>query len=96
MTITIQTSIDNQGRIVIPSSYGNKLGLSKGMKLIVEEVENNQFCLRIQKEEPILVDKQGILVVKSEAKTELIEIIQRERDRRILDFVDQAIHESIT
>ncbi len=78
MTETIQTSVDSQGRIVIPSTFGNRLGLSKGMTLVVENGENNEFCLRVQKESPILIDKKGILVVKSESKTDFTDIIQQE------------------
>jgi bifunctional DNA-binding transcriptional regulator/antitoxin component of YhaV-PrlF toxin-antitoxin module len=83
MIETIQTSVDSQGRIVIPSTFGNRLGLSKGMTLVVEDGENNELCLRVQKESPILMDKKGILVVKSESKTDLTNIIQQERNRRV-------------
>jgi hypothetical protein len=37
------------------------------MTLIVEDGENNEFYLRVQKEDSVLVDKKGILVVKCEA-----------------------------
>jgi bifunctional DNA-binding transcriptional regulator/antitoxin component of YhaV-PrlF toxin-antitoxin module len=80
MSEIIQTLLDSQGRIVIPSTFKNRLGLSKGMILIVEEGENNEIRLRVQKETPILVDKEGILVVKSESKSDLINIIQQERN----------------
>jgi bifunctional DNA-binding transcriptional regulator/antitoxin component of YhaV-PrlF toxin-antitoxin module len=76
MTETIQTSVDCQGRIVIPSTFGNRLGLSKGMILVVENGENNEFCLRVQKENTVSVDKKGILVVKCEAKTDLTDALQ--------------------
>lgn len=91
-----QPSVDSQGRIVIPSTFGNKLGLSRGMTLIVEEGENNEFCLRVQKDTPILVDKKGILVVKCDSKSDLTNIVQHERDRRISNLMEQAINENIT
>lgn len=96
MSEIIQTSIDSQGRIVIPSVIRNRLGLSKGMILIVEEEEDNEIRLRIQKESPLLVDKKGILVVKSESKSDLTNIVQQERDRRIFNLMKQTIHEDIT
>ena len=96
MTEKIQTSVDSQGRIVIPSTFGNRLGLSKGMILVVEDGENNELCLRVQKESPILVDKKGILVVKAESNTDLTNIIPRERNRRISELMEQTIHEDIT
>jgi bifunctional DNA-binding transcriptional regulator/antitoxin component of YhaV-PrlF toxin-antitoxin module len=96
MTEKIQTSVDSQGRIVIPSTFGDRLGLSKGMILIVEDGENNELCLRIQKESPILVDKKGILVVKAESNTDLTNVIPRERNRRISELMGQTIHEDLT
>jgi bifunctional DNA-binding transcriptional regulator/antitoxin component of YhaV-PrlF toxin-antitoxin module len=96
MSEIIQTSVDSQGRIVIPSTFGNRLGLSKGMILVVEDGENNEFCLRVQKESPILVDKKGILVIKAESNTDLKNIIPRERNRRISELMEQTIHEDIT
>jgi bifunctional DNA-binding transcriptional regulator/antitoxin component of YhaV-PrlF toxin-antitoxin module len=79
-----QTSMDSQGRIVIPSTFGNKLGLSRGMTLIVEEGENNEFCLRVQKDAPILVDKKGILVVKCESKIDLTKRGRRPQPKKSL------------
>ena len=96
MSEEIQTSLDSQGRIVIPTAIRNRLGLSKGMTLIVEEGENNEIYLSIQKESPVLVDKKGILVVKSKSKSDLTNIVQQERDRRIFDLMKQTIHEDIT
>ncbi len=96
MTEIIQTSLDSQGRIVIPSAIRNRLGLSKEVTLIIEEEEENEICLRIQKGTPKLVDKKGILVVKSESRSDLTNIIQQERDRRIFDLMKQTIHEDIT
>ncbi|NIM12665.1 MAG: hypothetical protein GTO45_11170 [Candidatus Aminicenantes bacterium] len=95
MSEKIQTSVDSQGRIVIPSTFGNRLGLVRGMTLVVEDGENNELCLRVQKESPILVDKKGILVVKSEPKTDITNIIQQERNRRISELMEQTIHEDI-
>ncbi len=40
-------------------------------------------CLRVQKEFPELVEKQGVLVVRSEAVGDLAEAIRGDRDRRI-------------
>jgi bifunctional DNA-binding transcriptional regulator/antitoxin component of YhaV-PrlF toxin-antitoxin module len=88
--------VDSQGRIIIPSTFGNRLGLSKGMILVVEDGENNELCLRVQKESPILVDKKGILVVKAKSNTDLTNIIPRVRNRRISELMEQTIHEDIT
>lgn len=65
MSEVIQVSLDSQGRIVIPPIFRNRLGLSQGMTLVVEAGEKDELCLRIQQEVPTLVDKQGVLVVKT-------------------------------
>jgi AbrB family looped-hinge helix DNA binding protein len=96
MSEMIQTSVDSQGRIVIPATLKNRLGLSKGMTLVVEDGDNNELCLRIQEEAPMLVDKRGILVVRSKSKTDITNIIQQERNRRISDLMEPTIHEDIT
>ncbi len=98
MAEIIQTSLDSQGRIVIPSAIRNRLGLLKEVTLIVEEGMDNEIRLRIQKETPILVDKKGILVVKSRSTStsDFTNIIQQERERRIFDLMKQTIHEDIT
>jgi AbrB family looped-hinge helix DNA binding protein len=95
MTEIIETSLDSQGRIVIPSAIRNRLGLSKEVTLIVEDEGDNEIRLRIQKGSPILVDKKGILVVKSESGSDLTNIIQQERESRISDLMKQTIHEDI-
>ena len=87
MSEVIQVSLDSQGRIVIPSIFRNRLGLSQGMTLVVEEEEKGELCLRIQEEPPTLVDKQGVLVVKAEPSVDLTNITQQERNRRVFDLV---------
>ena len=90
MSEVIQVSLDSQGRIVIPSTFRNHLGLSQGMILVVEEGEKDGLFLRIQKESPTLVDKQGVLVVKAEPSVDLTNITQQERNRRMFDLVQRV------
>ena len=65
MNQTIEVSLDDQGRMVIPSPLQTDLGLSPGMTLVVEEGNKGELRLRVQTEPPLLVDKQGVLVVKA-------------------------------
>ena len=87
MSETIQVIVDDQGRIIIPSTIREQLGLSQGMTLVVEEGGEDKLCLRIQEESPDLVDKQGVLVVKAEPLDDLTHITQRERLRRASGLV---------
>lgn len=89
MSEVIQISLDSQGRIVIPSTFRNHLGLSQGVILVVEEGEKDGLFLRIQKESPTF-DKQGVLVVKVELSVDLTNITQQERNRRMFDLVQRV------
>ena len=71
MSEPIEISVDSQGCIMVSPEIQDRLGLSPGMTLVVEEGEKGEMCLRVQRELPELVDKQGVLVVKSEAAGDL-------------------------
>ena len=86
----IEVSVDNQGCIMIPAEIQNRLGLSPGMVLVAEEREKGVMCLRIQKDVPELIDKQGVLVVRSEAVGDLSEAVEHEHGRRLAELVRRA------
>jgi len=90
MSQVIQVSLDNRGHILIPAALRRRLGLSPGMTLIVEEVDNRSVCLRVQSEMPALVDKGGVLVVKVEPRGDLTDVVRQERDRRVSDLSQQT------
>ena len=90
MSQTIQVTLDDVGRILIPASVQQRLGLSPGTLLVVEEGDGNGVHLRIQTEQPVLVDKAGVLVVRAKPIEDLAGVTRRERDRRALDLVQRA------
>ncbi len=90
MSEAIQILLDTHGRIVIPSTSRDRLGLSQGMTLVVEKGEKDELCLRIQQDSPTLVDKQGVLVVRTEPDVDLANITQRERSRRASNLVQRV------
>jgi bifunctional DNA-binding transcriptional regulator/antitoxin component of YhaV-PrlF toxin-antitoxin module len=83
---SIQVSLDNLGRILVSPAIRNRLGLSPGMTLVVEEGDNGGVRLRIQSESAMLVDKGGVLVVRAEPLSDLANITRQERDRRVFDL----------
>ncbi len=87
---TIEVSIDNQGGILLPQELKNRLGLSPGMTMLVEEDDQERVCLRVRTGSPELVDKQGIIVVRAEASDDLTNIIKRERDHRLSDLLHRT------
>ncbi|MBI4964363.1 MAG: AbrB/MazE/SpoVT family DNA-binding domain-containing protein [Desulfomonile tiedjei] len=86
MTEPIEVSVDTQGCIKIPAEVQDRLGLSPGMTLVVEEREKGEMCLRVQRDLPELVDKQGVLVVRSESVGDLADAVRHERGRRLSEL----------
>ena len=90
MNQDIKVSVDDQGRILIPAPLRSRLGLSPGMTLVVEAGDQGDVRLRPEPESPMLVDKEGALVVRAEALNDLTDITRRERDRRVFDLLQRA------
>ena len=90
MSQIAKISLDGMGRILIPAAVQSRLGLSPGMSLVVEKEDQGGVRLRIQSEPPVLVDKAGVLVVKSEPIGDLANVTRRERDRRVFDLLQRA------
>jgi bifunctional DNA-binding transcriptional regulator/antitoxin component of YhaV-PrlF toxin-antitoxin module len=89
MSQLAQVSLDDQGRLLIPATIKNQLGLTPGMTLIVEEADKDGVRLHIQSEPPTLVDEGGILVVQAEPLEDLSDIVQHERNRRVFDLLQR-------
>lgn len=90
MREVVQVSVDHHGRIVIPSAFCKRLGLSQGMTLLFEVGKSDELCLRVQDSSPMLVEKQGILVVKAQSDADLTNVVRDERERRIVNLQNQA------
>lgn len=90
MSEAIKITFDNQGRILLPAAIKRRLGLSAGMTLVAEDAENGELCLRIQQELPLLVDKEGVLVVRAETDADLTDAIRQSRNRRVSDLAQRV------
>ena len=86
----IEITIDNQGRIVIPESLRNQLGLQPGMTLVVEKADDDNVRLSPLAEAPTLIDEGGILVITGEPLSDVSDITRQERDRRISDLLQRV------
>jgi len=85
-----EVSVDSQDRIMIPAQIRRRLGLAPGMTLVVEEREKGEICLRVQKAFPELVDKEGVLVVRSQATGDLAEAVEHEHGRRLSELLQRV------
>ncbi len=90
MSQRIEVILDDQGRLVLPSPLQRRLGLTTGTTLIVERETADAAYVRVQTEEPRLVDKQGLLVVQAPPLDDLANVARHERDRRMADLLRQA------
>jgi len=86
----VEVSLDEEGRILIPSSLQGRLGLSPGTMLVAEQGDEGELYLRVQVRPPTLVDKQGVLVVRAEPLDDLGNITKNERDRRVFDLLQRV------
>lgn len=90
MTQGIQVSLDELGRILIPAPLRERLNLLPGMILVVEKGEQGSVRLRIQSKPTVLVEKEGLLVARVTALSNLANITRHERDRRIFDLLQRV------
>ena len=81
MSQTIEVVLDDQGRLVLPALAQLQLGLTPGMTLIVEQETADTTYLRVQSEQPRLIDRQGILVVQSQPVVDLADSIRQHREQ---------------
>lgn len=85
-TAKITIPIDGAGRVVLPKSLRDRLGLQAGSEFEVIE-EENRIVLKPVEKEPKLVSKNGVLVFVpdadfSKAGEDPVKKSREERDRR--------------
>lgn len=90
MNQVIQISVDESGCILIPAPLAEWLHLSPGMTLVVEKVEQDGVRLHIQPKPTTLVEKDGVLVARVSALSNLNEVTRHERNRRVSDLLQRV------
>lgn len=90
MNHVIQVSLDELGRILIPAALQERLHLAPGMTLVVEKGEQGGVRLRIRSEPTTLVEKDGLLVARVIALSNLVDVTRRERNRRVFDLLQRV------
>lgn len=83
MEHSLQISIDNFGRIVLPKPLRDRLGIRPGMSFLVSE-EKEKIILSPTATPSILVRKKGLLVAMPEKdesdSQDLLQVQRQERD----------------
>jgi AbrB family looped-hinge helix DNA binding protein len=78
----VETTLDKFGRIVLPKSVRDDLGLKPGAVLKIEQADQKIFMQQIN-EEPHLVVKNGVLVFSGTATEDLVGATQAHRQKRL-------------
>jgi AbrB family looped-hinge helix DNA binding protein len=81
----LPVSIDGAGRVVLPKSLRDSLGLVAGEPLVAEQ-RDDEIVIRRKEQAPGLVEECGLLVYDSgapPASVDTVDWISRDRERRV-------------
>ena len=78
----MRTTIDRFGRIVIPKQIREHLGLLAGGRLDISE-EEGSIRITPEREDPVLVVRDGVTVYRGNATGELSDAVQAHRKGRL-------------
>lgn len=78
----METTLDEQGRVVIPQDVLDDLGLAPGARVIVEE-RDCAIVIRSADESSGLVEEDGVLLFAGETLGNVDDLIERVRESRI-------------
>ena len=91
MNKAIDITMDSTDHIIIPSEVKSRLGLKPGMTFIVETDKHGNLWLRLQPSEPVLINKDGVLVVAGQSAGEdLTDAVRHSREERIESLVERV------
>lgn len=90
MSEVFQVTLDELGNILLPASLRERLRLAPGMTLVVERGENGGLRLRVQRKPTVLVEKEGVLVARVTAFSDLSHLLRHERDRRLFTLLQRV------
>jgi AbrB family looped-hinge helix DNA binding protein len=84
--MTIQTTVDRFGRVVIPKETRDHFGLTPGTAVTVVDAEDG-VLLRPEVQDAPLAVKGGVLVFSGKASGDADALVRRTREERIRRFL---------
>lgn len=84
----MDVKLDRFGRVVLPKTIRDDLDLEAGDVLVVEEVDEG-ILLRPVRDEPGLVDKDGVLVFTGKPTEDVAHTLEKLRAGRLRGLVDR-------
>ncbi len=90
MVQRVEVEVDDRGRIGLPPALRDRLGLTPGMTLVVEQESAGGTYLRVREEPARVVIKQGVFVIQAEPAGEFGDPVRELREERIASVAGQA------
>ncbi len=80
--VSMETTLDKFGRVIIPKQIRDHLGLKSGEVLHVEGLQD-EVLLKPLREEAPLHSKEGVLVFSGTASGNLVEAVRAHREEQL-------------
>lgn len=87
--LSVETTLDKFGRVVIPKEIRDDLSLKPGEVLQVEK-SGDEVILKLLREEPALHMKEGVLVFSGAATGNLKDVIRIHREEHLKKLATPA------
>jgi len=90
MELKFQTKIDKSGRVTLPPELLSELRLAPEMTLWIAE-QDGKITLEPVAEEPVLIEKDGVLVLHVYLTGDISDLVEKERQKRISTFIEDVL-----
>ena len=90
MDLKFQTQLDKSGRVTIPPEIISELHLNTGMILGIEE-KDGTITIESNDSKPTLIEKDGILVLHAQLTEDISDIVEKNRDNRIMSIIKDSL-----
>jgi AbrB family looped-hinge helix DNA binding protein len=78
----MKTTIDRFGRLVVPKTIRERLGLRPGDEIEIEEQDNRIVLKNVEERYPLQVE-DGVLIFSGTASSDLLVSVTRHREERL-------------
>ena len=83
----MEVTLDRFGRVVLPKSVRDDLDLDAGSVLEIEEVKDG-ILLKPIRDEPLLVERDGVLVFLGRSSDDVTNAVEKLREARLRALSD--------
>ena len=87
MALQFRVSIDKNGRVHLPAEILKALHLGAEDSVVIA-AEEGKITLQPLSEDPKVIEKDGLLVIRPQITGELADVVQHNREARISESVE--------